>query len=259
METKEEKITPDVATKYLEMNVHNRPIHQRQVEFLAEEIKQDRWKMNGSTIVFNKEGTLIDGQHRLWAVITSGLPIKILVCRGAEEGSFATIDTGIARTAGDVLGIAGEKNPAKLAAAARFLMVYQTKFQYDRKKIANSKVIEVVKANPGLEDSVEFIRRAKGAKMVSSAVASGLHYLMSKKDKVLADDLFTGIAGGFQADAGETFLALREKLITCATASSYTKPHTIAIFVIKAWNAKRDGKHIRVFRYVVGEEVPKIK
>ena len=118
MESVVEKITPDVATKYLEANVHNRPVHQRHVEFLAEEIKQGRWKMNGSSIVFNGDGTLIDGQHRLWAVITSGLPIKILVVRGADEGSFATIDTGLARTAGDVLGITGEKNPQTLTILA---------------------------------------------------------------------------------------------------------------------------------------------
>lgn len=257
METSVEKITPEIATKYLEMNVHNRPIHQRHVEFLADEIKQGHWKMNGSSIVFNKD-TLIDGQHRLWAIITAGVSIKTLVVRGVDEGSFATIDTGIMRTAGDVLGIAGEKNPSKLAAAARFIMAYQAKFQSTRKKIANSKVIEIVDANPGLEESVEFIRRAKGARILSSAVSSGLHYLMAKKDPTLADELFTGIAKGFPPEAGETFLALREKLIACATASTYTKPNTLAVFVLKAWNAKRDGKAVRVFRYVVGEEVPKI-
>lgn len=259
MESVVEKITPDVATKYLEANVHNRPVHQRHVEFLAEEIKQGRWKMNGSSIVFNGDGTLIDGQHRLWAVITSGLPIKILVVRGADEGSFATIDTGLARTAGDVLGITGEKNPQTLAAASRFVMAYQSKFTANRKKVSNVKVVEFVKANPGIQQSVEFIRRAKGTRIISTAVASGLHYLMAKKEPTLADALFNGLAKGFTAEDGETFMALREKLIACATATTYTKGPTIAVYVIKAWNAKRDGKYLRVFRHAAGEEIPKIK
>jgi hypothetical protein len=259
METVVERITPDIATKYLEANVHNRPVHQRHVEFLAEEIKQGRWKMNGSSIVFNGDGTLIDGQHRLWAVITSGLPIKILVVRGADEGSFATIDTGMARTAGDVLGIIGEKNPANLAGAARFIMAYESKFQSNRKKGSNTKVVEFVKKNPGLANSVEFLRRTGGARILSKAIAGGLHYLMSKKDAALADELFTGIAKGFAPEAGETFMALREKLIANAAASHYVKGPTIAVYVIKAWNARREGKYIRVFRFADGEEIPKIK
>lgn len=258
MESVVEKITPEIATKYLEMNIHNRPVHQRHVEFLAEEIKQGRWKMNGSSIVFNGD-TLIDGQHRLWAVITAGVPIRSLVVRGAEEGSFATIDAGLKRTAGDVLGIVGEKNPANLAAAARFVMAYESKFQSNRKKVSNTKVIDFVKKNPGLANSVEFLRRTGGARILSKAIAGGLHYLMAKKDPALADELFAGIGKGFAPESGETFMALREKLIANAASSHYVKGPTVAIYCIKAWNARRDGKYIRVFRYADGEEIPKIK
>lgn len=257
METVVETITPDKAMKYLEMNVHNRPVHQKHVEFLVEEIKTGRWKLNGSSIVFNGD-TLIDGQHRLWAVITAGMPIRSIVVRGVDEGAFATIDTGVTRTGGDVLGIMGEKNPANLAAAARFVMAYEDKFKSDRKRVANTKVIEMVKKNPGLSQSVEFIRRSK-CKVISKAIAAGLHFLMSKKDAALADELFAGLAHGFQPESGETFIALREKLIALLSATTYVKGPSIAVFIIKAWNAKRDGKYLRVFRHAVGEEIPKIK
>lgn len=257
METAVETITPEKAVKYLEMNVHNRPIHQKHVEFLVEEISSGRWKMNGSSIVFNGD-TLIDGQHRLWAIITSGMPIRTLVVRGVEEGAFATIDTGVVRSGGDVLGIMGEKNPAKLSAAARFIMAYENKFKTDRKRIANTKVIDVVKKNPGLAQSVEFIRRSR-IRVVSKAIAAGLHYLMSKKDAALADELFMGLARGFQPESGETFLGLREKLIAILSATTYTKGHIIAIYIIKAWNAKREGKYLRLFRYAAGDDIPKIK
>jgi len=259
METTVEKITPSMATKYLEMNTTNRPIRQRHVEFLADEIKNDRWMLNGSTIVFDGE-TLVDCQHRLWAVVTAGKPIHTLVARGVDKECFPTIDTGHGRTAGDTLSVAGEKNANHLSTAARFIMWYHSGRLTNRFKISNGSVLDFINENPGLSESVSFIIGISGAKIFSRSVASGLHYLMAKKDRELADTLFTGIYKSFTGIEGvETFNNLREKLIACATTTSRLPTIILATYVIKAWNAKRKGQHIRIFKFLENEGIPKIK
>ena len=258
METVMERITPSIATKYLEMNTHNRPIRQRHVEFLVNEIKTGKWKENGSTIVFNGE-KLIDGQHRLWAVLTAGMAIKSLVVRGAEDNSFSTIDTGHQRSAGDILHIAGKNNPLGLASAARFCMDYIDGKLFRRDRRANAAILAFCDANPGLSESYEFNQQTKGNRVISVSMAAALHFLMSKKDKALADELFTGIFKGFASESSGPFAALREKLIACATATSYVDARVVAMYIIRAWNARRAGESIRLFRFLAGEKQLKIK
>lgn len=259
MNTVVEKITPTMASKYLEMNTHNRPIRQTHVDFLANEIKNDRWVLNGATIVFDGD-TLVDGQHRMWAVVTAGKPIQTLVARGVDMDCFPTIDTGQNRSAGDVLSIAGNKNANHLSSAARFAMKLQRGFPHMKDKISNGCVLNFVKENPKLPDSVGYILSVSGAKIFSLSMASALHFLMSKKDIHLADELFRGIYKGFLPDSGETFLALREKLISCATATIKPRSQLTAAYIIKAWNAKRNGSRLKQFKFSPeNEDFPKIK
>ena len=258
-----EKINPRLAEKYLELNTVNRPIRQSHVEFLSKEISGGRWKMNGASIVFNG-GTLVDGQHRLWAIIEAKTPIDTIVVRGAEDDSFPTIDTGKCRTGGDVLHIAGEKNPSVLSSAARLCIGYLKKNFFARGRISNTIVVDFVRDNPGLADSVEYVLKTKSPQFVSRGIGACLHYLMSKRDARLADTLFRGIGVGFSVADGGTFGSLREKLIACAVSNAKlskakTHPRVVGAYVVKAWNAKRMSRRLNVFRFIDGEDFPRIK
>lgn len=114
-----ELITKEFAEKALLRNEKNRPVAKLVVSKYAEAIKRGEWKLNGEPIIFDVDGTLVDGQHRLMAVSMTGLPIRSVVVRGVDLGSFNTINNGRSRTASDVLSISGKKNSAVVAAAAR--------------------------------------------------------------------------------------------------------------------------------------------
>jgi hypothetical protein len=90
-------VTPTMAAKWLEANVHNRKISQEVVDRYTREMKAGSWHLNHQGIAFNCEGTLIDGQHRLWAVIESGCTIPMLVMEGLPLESQLTIDCNFAR------------------------------------------------------------------------------------------------------------------------------------------------------------------
>lgn len=123
MHTSTETITPTTAAAYLERNTGNRTIKSKHVESLADSMTAGHWQCTHEGIAFDTVGSLIDGQHRLSAVVKSGCTITSLVFRDCEPGTFNVIGDASRRTAADVLHLAGELNTNKLAAAANFAVV----------------------------------------------------------------------------------------------------------------------------------------
>lgn len=106
---KVETITPEIAKTMLGENVNNRRISRDNVNLFAREIRNGEWRFNGEAIKFGKDGRLLDGQHRLLAVIAADKPLTTLVIRGLEDETQQTMDSGKTRTLGDVLTLRGEK------------------------------------------------------------------------------------------------------------------------------------------------------
>lgn len=105
-----EIITPEMARVYLNTSVGNRVIKQDILRGLVSYLKNDQFKVNGETIVFDSEGSLMDGHHRLEAVAASGVPAIFIVVRGVERSTWTTMDSGTARSLGDVFRIEGIPN-----------------------------------------------------------------------------------------------------------------------------------------------------
>jgi hypothetical protein len=53
---------------------------------------------------------MVDGQHRLAAIIEADVPVDITVFTEVPDGAFDVLDTGKRRNAADVLAIEGEKS-----------------------------------------------------------------------------------------------------------------------------------------------------
>jgi len=104
MQTKVETITPTIAKYMLEKNIANRPIRWSHVEKIAKEMLDGEWQVTHQGIAFNESGFLIDGQHRLNAVILSGKPVTMAVTRDCEARAFDVIDRGVKRSLSDIIG-----------------------------------------------------------------------------------------------------------------------------------------------------------
>lgn len=96
-------ITPDVAAAMLERNMEtNRSVRTTYVHQLAHEMEQGRFVSgNGQTIVVTKDGVLIDGQHRLHAIVESGRTYEFPVATVDSANAFKTIDVGTPRRISD--------------------------------------------------------------------------------------------------------------------------------------------------------------
>lgn len=109
-------ITPDLARKYLETNTDNRAIRPSHVKALAKAMKDGEWKLLHQPIAFDEKGILLDGQHRLLAVLQAGVTIETLVAWEAARDSFDCIDIGAKRSLADITGL-----PPDQAAILRFV------------------------------------------------------------------------------------------------------------------------------------------
>ena len=84
METTTELVTPELAAKFLEKNNVNREIRLFHVAEIADLINRDKWQLNHQGIAFNKDGYLLDGQHRLLAIIKAGKAVQIRITRNLD-------------------------------------------------------------------------------------------------------------------------------------------------------------------------------
>jgi hypothetical protein len=63
--------------------------------------------LTGDTLKFGTNGDLLDGQNRLRACITSGIPMQTRVVFGIDPVAFKYLDTGTVHTSGDTFKVAG--------------------------------------------------------------------------------------------------------------------------------------------------------
>ncbi len=116
-------ITPDYARRILEeKNKRNRPINMRVVDHYVSMMKRGQWLPNGETIKFDRDGNLIDGQHRLKAVSKSNMTIDFYVVTNLDPMTYGTIDQGRPRTIRDFFQHEGVLNYSRVAPLVRRYM-----------------------------------------------------------------------------------------------------------------------------------------
>ena len=97
-----ETITPAQATDYLNSMSGNRPLSNKQVEYLTQQAVAGKFFSNVAPLHFDTEGRLRNGQHRMWMVIESNRPQEFMVIGNASEEEIDALDIGKRRTGGDV-------------------------------------------------------------------------------------------------------------------------------------------------------------
>lgn len=99
-------ITPDMAAKFLGANLQNRTISKTTVKAYSDDMKAGRWQLTNQGVAFYENGVLADGQHRLLAIVNSGVTVPMIVTKGLKHEAVTGIDQHRARTARDAVNIA---------------------------------------------------------------------------------------------------------------------------------------------------------
>jgi hypothetical protein len=244
MNAKLERITPETAAEMLKLNKNNRPTSTTSVKFLAREIREGRWQVNGDTITF-AEDRLVDGQHRLMAVIESGIPISTFVVRGVPSESFLTKDSGRKRSAADALAINGVTWSKYVSAATKQVWLYSKTGKLDSTGLSPSTsiLVEFYEQNTGISRSTQLIG-AKN-KLVQNSLLIALHYLFSQKDQDAADQFMNDLIMGANLDSSDSVFLLRNRLLENFSSTFKMPFYSMGALIIKAWNMRRDGKTVK--------------
>ncbi len=119
-------VDPGTAAHWLQNNFVNRPLVQDVVDAYARDMAAGQWVQTHQGVAFNDLDHLIDGQHRLSAIIKSGVTVRMMVTfglaskiKGKEMTTMDCVDRGRTRSVADQLKIQhGMKNGSIIAALA---------------------------------------------------------------------------------------------------------------------------------------------
>jgi hypothetical protein len=265
------KVDATIAQAYLDSMTVNRRISESNVNAIASAMYHGEWHDDGTTVKFDTGGHMIDGQHRMQAVIDSGTEHEFFVIRGVDPAAMATLDIGKPRSKANILQIHfAEKDvhvPDIFAVASVMAVCQRWDLGVRGNSLRNfytSNNASIVYAEDNLPDLVDAARQGKRmARAVGGATAQAYgaaYFLLSRIDDADGDDVtyfFDRLADGAGLEDGDPIRALREYLMKEARSSRQNMRTDVAMaYMFKAWNAFREGRQIKQIHYKIGGARP---
>ena len=257
------EVTPEIAASMLEKNTMNRNISTLTVKRYAHAMLSDEWEMNGETIIVATDGTILDGQHRLLAVIESGKTVTFLIVYNVKKDSIATVDSGISRSFRHVLQIKGSKHATTAASLTKIAWIYDN-YDSELKDSSGKIVLRNTVLEAYYDENRDRIEQAAtvadtGAHHFVKSHMAFCYYLFLRKNPAKADEFINQIKTGAYITTKHPAMTLRLRLYDNVTRrNKLSLRETVALY-IKAWNAFIKGNDLSVFRWNSTEPLPEVK
>jgi hypothetical protein len=249
-------ITPRMAKKWLAKNSKNRPLSERTVAYYADMMRRGLWVLNGDTIRFDEDGTLIDGQHRLAAVVMSNTSIQSYVINDLPKAAFFTIDEGKPRSFSDRLASWNEKNYTTLGGAlSNLLRLRDATYNLPNPKTNPRDLKALLDKHPGIREAVA---ESMGSKVLRAAMQASFRYVFGLIDAERAKLFFERLEEGVGLTKDMPEYQLRQVLLTRLSHGAKLDMRQLAAFVIKAWNAAFTNQPLKLLKFQEAEAFPVI-
>jgi hypothetical protein len=248
------------AADYLKTMDGNRNLSRYTVNRYCRDILEGKWTINGQPIIFDSNNKLLDGQHRLHAILESGTSVKALVIRGIERKTFHTLDTGKKRTVGDVLSINKIEQHNAVAACIALVYVYESgELKPDElwgfNKPSVTEVLDYYNNNQGISNSIKL--SARMGHLGTRTPFAAAHWIFSRIDPIKADDFMMKLKDGENLQMKSVIYRLREQLIRYRADRRRLSNAIVLAVLIKAWNSLEMSNPPKIFVWKQGEVFPK--
>lgn len=233
---------------------HNRRRSQAHIKGLAFRMDNGEWVI-AQPLMFDVDGNIIDGQHRLYAVIKSGVGCYFLIIRGFDwDTVFGHMDDSTrVRTLSDHLEMLKEENPDTKAKVVRMAMRYEKGLiptgggsSFIMTPILG---IAFLANHPKIRVSVD-TAPATVSTLAPRALCAWLHYEFAKKDRTIADSFFLELMLSDSMSEYDPIYLLRERMKSNKHAKAKLEQVEVAALFIKAWNAVRKETKTRQLKWV---------
>lgn len=242
-------LTPEMATQLLEHNTLNRPLSDAHVQRLTRQITEGKWRFNGDTIKIAETGDVLDGQHRLWAVIEARTPVETILVSGIAKEAFATIDTlRKPRSGGDVVALSGQvRYRNQVSGALSWLVRWQRGILENYKepinRVENSDIEEAFAAHEkGIVRAVE--RAMTIRKVANPSIMAFVYYVGANQNMELAEQMMASLDNPGRLPQTHPFFQLRAYFTNSVSKKPKDPLVTIALS-FKALNAAHFNKAVQ--------------
>ncbi|MBO0813251.1 MAG: hypothetical protein J2P23_14575 [Microlunatus sp.] len=268
MRSRVQTITPEKAAEMLEANTANRPLSKSIVRTFAEAMKRGDWKVTHQGVAIDTNGVLVDGQHRLAAVIEADMPVEMTVFTQVPADTFDVLDTGKRRNAADVLAIEGEQSTHQLAAMLRSVWLYDNRrdmhWSGGGASVSNQQILETLEANPRVRDYVVIGERlANEVGMIKSAGGAASYLVSRVNSQKKLEPWFEGVIDGAGLQKGDARLRFRNHMLSLARREAAevrrrrdTREH-VGLY-LTAFNAWAVGEQLSRLRFSPRDAMPDI-
>jgi hypothetical protein len=233
-----ETIGPERAEEYLAANRGNRNIVQAHVAALARDIRNGQWMFNAQPICFARSGRLLNGQHRLSAVLEAEQPIEVLVMRNLPEEAFPTYDKQAKKA--PALDEMFEDFGDKALISATAVLLWRRELRPEGEPNArptSSEIRDVIREHPELMRFRGFARKLVRYGRASALVYAA--YRIIRSNPTLGPLFLDRLETAANLPAGHIILRLRDRMIDLRKADQNTQIDEI----LAAWERfqKRPG------------------
>ena len=256
-------VTPEIAKNYLLNNDGNRRVSPPRLLMYCDDILNGRWKEDtGECIKISVTKKVIDGQHRLLAIVKTGIALNLHIALDVNDDVFDVVDTGKSRNATDVFKIANIKfeNSIPSIISTYNILLDNRKFggQIHKSK-TNAMLLEQYYENELFWQNVA--KKSHNwylsfAKILTPSFIGGFFAYFYQLDKNKATDFINQLTTGIAIE-NDVITMLRNKLMQDKMSQRKMPLNLKMALVIKAWNIFVKNKSIKQLKFdVLREEFP---
>jgi len=243
-------LNPEKAKQLLEMNINNRKLKTNYKNGYVKQMKEGNWKENGEPIILDTNGIVKDGQHRLYAVIESGVSYKVPLISNVSPDVMDTIDTGTNRSISDVLELNGFKYVCLMATTVKTIIKHNQGLTASSNgsakiKVSNSSALEYAKTNKeklyNICRHINTIKDKSHNKLLTTHQIVWCLYVIAGLDwQEYHIKFINGIISGCLGENSSTYYAYK-KLLSAKTNKIGLSGSYVFNLIIRTWNVYASG------------------
>lgn len=242
-------VSPEIAARWLDKNTRNRAAATAVVRKYADDMANGRWVLTGAPIQFSGD-RLLDGQHRLMAVIQSDVTVPFFVVRNLDSDAQHYMDIGKKRTVSDQLTLDGVKNASIVAAASRLAYLWSKGLAGKAGSGANvsdAAIRSFLNEHPLIHTAADVAQHLykRGLDVHPSVIATAWWGIVEAgADPATVTEFFGDLADLRTAGEGDPRKALLRRLQTARRNRERLVQVEALSMVIRTWNAHVRGKEM---------------
>jgi hypothetical protein len=206
-----EQITPQIAGVWLDQNANNnRKVRSGRVKGYAADIRAGRWRLSDQAITFDVHGVLVNGQHRLLAIVDADMPITSLVVRNLPTESMLILDGALKRSTDDNFCMTDKGYPRQCGSTVRRVLLGMRAFA--GRPYTDQEVDEFMQDHG---ESVQFVHRivAKGKFANASIRAPLVRATIRRKPRKRLEKFAEVLQTGMMIPGDESAILLRNFIL----------------------------------------------